>query len=607
VTPAKDSRPEVAGQISLFDLDPSDSSSDTALKRSSTDDAEEIPAENVDDNSQNPDTSEVEASPTDLAVEATQPPALIADRLPPGDDADAHAIVITADGAHTPSGRTLTGPVDSTDKLAKLIGWAGLQPMGAPAQIWIVGMPACELLGWVIDPGSEDDKTLEQLRADACAQLEHLIGVSLEPLLAQGWELRGTPGHRIHLSRTYGKATAMVDIVLEPYAWTMWNSGDTLGVLGTESDDDQRSTELPEADRDAARELGRRLAWTVRNLGVLPGHTGARTGAAVLDKIRRERKRSGKGLVVDAAGPVPPIDGQLPGDLEPAALWTRLPEPGELDTATMLVTVDQRAAYLASAGMLSFGHGTPRHTDAADSATAARENKRPFGLWRVTLPATRSINVPDTLPPPHPHMHPDKPVTTWVSTVSLDGLNAPVVDGGAGLDIDDLDISEAWLYPHQGRALDKWAKTLRSARQVTVDTDDQAMKEFTGACYKGYIGRMLNPDMWTSTRMVHHHQPLWRATIMAHSRLRGRRAAMRIATDIGRWPLRTVTDSWVYALGDGERIDDDNPALGKLTLEKHAPLSRDVIDELYQATAAVQVRDIIARTYNADDEARDNH
>ena len=40
---------------------------------------------------------------------------------------------------------------------------------------------------------------------------------------------------------------------------------------------------------------------------------------------------------------------------------------------------------------------------------------------------------------------------------------------------------------------------------------------------------MVNLDMWTATRMQHHHQLLWRAAIMAHCRWRGRRVAMRIA------------------------------------------------------------------------------
>src|SRR3546814_13540623 len=91
------------------------------------------------------------------------------------------------------------------------------------------------------------------------------------------------------------------------------------------------------------------------------------------------------------------------------------------------------------------------------------------------------------------------------------------------------------------------------------------MKRFIGACYKGYIGRMVNPDMWTAKQMQHHHQPLWRAAIIAHCRWRGRRVAMRIARETGRWPLRTVTDSWVSPLPPGIDIAADSDAHGQLT------------------------------------------
>lgn len=197
---------------------------------------------------------------------------------------------------------------------------------------------------------------------------------------------------------------------------------------------------------------------------------------------------------------------------------------------TSLVTIDQRAAYLASAGQYA---------------------------------------LPEKLPLPHPAMLEDQSVQTWITTVSLDGLCAPIADGGMGLDVDDLDITEAWVYEEQGRALDKWAKVLREARAVAAETGDTAMKRFLGACYKGYVGRMVNPDMWTATRMQHHHQPLWRAAIMAHCRWRGRRVAMRIARETGRWPIRTMTDSWVYLVGeDRPTVDSDHSRHGAARVER---------------------------------------
>ena len=532
----------------------------------------------------------------DVAVAASLPPA--------GESADGHAIIVTAAGTYTPSGQTLTGPVDSVEKLDKLIRWATLTPVGVPAQIWVVGIDACEMLGWVIDPGSEDDvDDMEVLRTRAAEELTGVLAASLNPMLTTGWELRGDPGHVVHLSRTTGKFTSMVDIVIEPYVWTYWNKdfgwgnrvGD-MGILGSPT----AGTYLPDDDLSAARELGRRLAWCAQHLGVLPGPTPARTGAAVVDKIKRERTRSGKGIVVTTAGPVPPLDGQHRGDLEPALGWTRVPERAELDDTSVLVSIDQRAAYLASAGMLDFGYGKPRHLRADAARAAAAETKTPFGLWHVTLPAANTLALPEKMPLPHPHMLDDQPVQTWVTSISLDALCASVADGGIGAELDELDITEAWVYPEQGRALDKWAKILREARKVAVDTDDGAMKRFLGACYKGYIGRMVNPDMWTAKQMQHHHQPLWRAAIIAHCR--GRRVAMRLARETGRWPLRTVTDSWVYPVPEGLDIADDSDALGKMTLEKHATLTDDLVTALTGARDTHEINLAIKAVFADDDE-----
>ncbi|QSE72347.1 hypothetical protein [Rhodococcus sp. PSBB049] len=558
------------------------------------------------------------APPSDPQPEPVRPPEPVRspepsppawESLPAGEEADGHAIVITAAGSYTPFGRVLTGPVDSIDKLDQLIRWAALTPLGSPAQVWLVGVDACAQLGWIIDPGSEDDvDDLEALRVRAADELRQVISATLPPLTAQGWELRGDPGHVVHLSRAIGKATQMVDIVLEPYVWTYWNKdfgwgnrvGD-MGILGSPT----AGTYLPDDDLPAARELGRRLAWSARHLGVLPGPTPARTGAAVLDKIRRERTRTGKGILVTTAGPVPPLDGPPRGDLEPAAGWARVPDDEDLHDVRRLVTIDQRAAYLASAGMLSFGYGRPRHVVGDAAVEEAFRAKAAFGLWRVTLPAAGQYCLPEKLPLPHPMMRFDAPVRTWVTTVSLEGLCAPVADGGVGVEVDDLEVTEAWIYPEQGRALDKWASILRGARGVAVETDDAAMKRFVGACYKGYIGRMVNPDMWTATRMQHHHQPLWRAAIIAHCRWRGRRVAMRIARETGRWPIRTMTDSWVYLLGEADDVADDSSALGKMVVEKQAWLSKDLLAMFATAQDTHEVKLAVDAAYGvyADEEA----
>ncbi|MDV7087308.1 hypothetical protein [Rhodococcus opacus] len=582
-------------QYALFEFDDATSEVDEDV----------VPSESISDEQSDGAEEISTAQPAEDDRDATNPPPW--ESLPVGVEADEHALIVTAAGTYTPSGRELTGPVDSVEKLDKLVRWASLKPLGAPPQVWIVGLGACEALGWVIDPGNEEDfDDMEALRTRAASELTAVLQAALTPMLSAGWELRGDPGHVVHLSRSIGKFTSMVDVVIEPYVWTYWNKDfgwhnrvGEMGILGSPT----AGTYLPDDDLPAARELGRRLAWSAKHLGVLPGPTPARTGAAILDKIMRERTRSGKGIVVATAGPVPPLDGAPRKELEPAVGWVRVPDAEDLDGVSRLVSIDQRAAYLASAGMLEFGYGQPTHlTGGAAAAAAVGEKGAPFGLWRITLPPGKSLSLPEKLPPPHPHMRADQPVQTWVTSVSLDGLCSPVADGGIGADLDDLDITEAWVYPQQGRVLDKWAKILREARKAAVDTEDAATKRFLGTCYKGYIGRMVNPDMWTAKQMQHHHQPLWRASIIAHCRWRGRRVAMRIAREHGRWPVRTVTDSWVYLLPGGEDIADPSDALGKMSVEKDTLLTDTLVSDLASAEDMHDVKLTIKAAFAEEDE-----
>lgn len=84
---------------------------------------------------------------------------------------------------------------------------------------------------------------------------------------------------------------------------------------------------------------------------------------------------------------------------------------------------------------------------------------------------------------------------------------------------------------------------------------------------------------------------------MASCRWRGRRAAMKIAAETGRWPLSTNTDSWVYALGDGQDIADTTGSLGRMALEKYAALDEQSMLELRAPEDAAGVRKAIATIY----------
>ena len=70
-----------------------------------------------------------------------------------------------------------------------------------------------------------------------------------------------------------------------------------------------------------------------------------------------------------------------------------------------MVSIDQRAAYLASAGMLEFGYGQPTHlTGDKAAAVGVGEKGAPFGLWRITLPAGQTLSLPEKLPLPLPEL-----------------------------------------------------------------------------------------------------------------------------------------------------------------------------------------------------------
>lgn len=510
----------------------------------------------------------------------TTTPARPWEQLPVGTAADGHALVVTGAGVRTPSGAALTAnPCDSVDKFVKLINWVTLGPKGVTAQVWVLD-EIVDALGWDIDLDAIDAETSTEEREQALDMLAAAIAPAMAELAKDGWELRDDHTHWLNLSRTVHDEetkkdrTQMIDVILVPYAWTMRTSSNYLGILGRDDDD---ATALPEDSPADARELARRVAWTAQHLDVLPSHTGARTGATIHDAIRKARKRAKRGTVVTEAVPMPDEATPFAGDLEPEVHWARTATDDDLAGATRLVTIDQRASYLASAGMLSLGHGPLIELAGDDAAWAAHEHTVPFGLWRVMLPAGASLSLPDRLPLPHPLMHEDQVTQAWLTTESVKGLCAPISDGGAGMSIEDLEIDRAFVTEQQGRVLEAWAKKLRAARAVADETGDVPMKAFVRSCYTGYIGRMARAEMWNQKGSKrHHHQPLWRASIMAHCRWRGRRAAMNVADATGRWPIFANVDSWTYlaAAGD-ELVDPSTTALGRYRLEHDSPLNDD--------------------------------
>ncbi|MGW5152645.1 hypothetical protein ACWERE_43550, partial [Rhodococcus koreensis] len=83
-----------------------------------------------------------------------------------------------------------------------------------------------------------------------------------------------------------------------------------------------------------------------------------------------------------------------------------------------------------------------------------------------------------------------------------------------------------------------------------------------------------------------------------------RRVAMRIGREHGRWPIRTVTDSWVYLLAGGEDLAEESAALGKMAVEKDTPLTDPLQSALASATDVHEVN-LAIRAAFADDQDED--
>ena len=507
-----------------------------------------------------------------------------------------HAVLVTAAGSSTTSGQRLTGPVDSVVRLGQLLDWVcgrgGLMPLGGPGQVWVIGRAACEALGWWTQ---EEDR------------LPEVIAETAPVLGSAGWTLLGAPGAQTLLSKTVTipggrRERRLVQIVLEPFA-PLITKRTELGLLEN----------LPESDTDAAAELGRRIRWLVEHLGVLPVVTAAGTGARILDDIYRTR---GKGAVVTEAGLIPGLevdagDGGAGavgvGELEPAAHWGRPHiDANEISADTELVLLDQRGAYLATAGSIELGFGPLTHVVGAEHVSdILRADKAPFGVFRAVLPAGGRLSTPPQLPLPHPLMHPDRDVTAWITTESVRGLCAPVADGGAGLSIEDLGIDEAWVWESSRRFLQDWAARLRTARLAAIGADDQVLKTYIGAIYKQYVGRM-GSDKWSASKM-HHYQPVWRAAIIAHCRWRARRQAMAIYASHGLWPIYTFTDSWRYLTDPGTELAPtetgiwqreaagESVPLGRLVEQHRRPLDAEQRAALLASTSGQETAAIIYR------------
>jgi hypothetical protein len=491
-------------------------------------------------------------------------------------------VLVARQGSFSPAGRQLTGPVDSVDKLEKLICWAVgkgfLEPSGhdpsdagqrSPARVWVVGEEACRQLA--DDAGAiADSSTVD------------MVVRSLAALVGRGWQVRGEPGGRVVLARDHDRRHLEVEVVAEPQPWL--GGGDAAG----------------DAAADAGV-LGLRLQQWVSALQLLPATSPGASAAGVAEQIMRARaSQRGRGAVVTEPGALP--DG-VGVDLRIQPPWTaaRAVVEEELDRAEEVVWLEQECPQLASAGMLTLGYGRPHTLTGLAAAQAAATGKAPFGLWRGILPAGSDLTAPEALPLPHPCMRETTPVQAWLTTEDLAGLCKAVRDGGAGLQVEQLRIDAAVVWPAQGRLLEAWATRLREAReQCAGDPGGQAIFATAAA---DYIGALAEP--WDSSESEGwHFQPAWAGAVAAHIRFRGRRAAMRISREYRLWPIHAGGAAMVYALprdettGNPTDLADTHTRLGRLVVRRQVPIRDDALLGVALADTGAQVAEALTTALN---------
>lgn len=464
-----------------------------------------------------------------------------------------HVLILTPTGTFTIAGRRLAGPVDTADKLGKLILWAnekkGLQPIPGPsddpdpARVWVVGGAVRLLTG---TPEASTDNPADHLAR------------TLAPLVDDGWEIRKGSGPAVVLARGRDSERVLVEVLAEQQPWLA--AGD-------------------DSITDDPDELGRRLGRWHTAMGVLPAASAAISGARIVDHIMASREGR-RGAVVSDPGVLPTW---VKPEVRTQPAWATGPDQveREFQHCDEIMCLVQQSPALASAGMLTFGHGQADELDAAAATAAATAAKRPFGQWLVDLPAAKDLDLPKTLPLPHPQMAVDHSVQTWVSTEDVEGLTNDVRAGGAGLAVEKLNISEAVVWPQKTRILETWAKRLRTALEAFVD--DTAMRALVESAAADYLAALADPDMWADEDMRHHYQPAWAAAIAAHIRYRARRAAMRISREYRAWPVYVEDASMVYgpaSPAEGEQpvdLSDTHTRLGRLVTTARAELTAETI------------------------------
>lgn len=444
--------------------------------------------------------------------------------------ADERVVIVSSHGVVTPSGWVLGPALPAPANVARFIAWHWRTKPSTLPQMWFTAeaMEAFDIAVEDADPTRVSDIVAETF---GCTVSWHQGG-----FFTCRWGSHTSDGGGDAPASGAGRSAQLVFIPWLPLDPSDARPGD-LGVAGIENTE----TELPEDEEQAVQILADRISWLCTlGDGVVPGSRWSTVGAAFADV-----KRRASAVKSIKAGPLPEEVRAAQSDLDPDLHEGKRPHHISR-SEVVIVEADQRSAYLASAGTLQFGYGTPNRVDWPDPELLVSQ-KPPFALWRVTTPAAAEIDGLDRrLPLPNEYMQWDEPRTFWTTTRGAQHLIAPIDNGGAGLAPHALAIDAAWLWPTQTQLLRGWATEIRNRLNEAIAEGRQDRIDMLKAMYKAYLGRTASAK-W-SPRMGHHHQPVHYAAIQADVRFRALKYAVRIKNEHSWYPVAADVDAWTYWL-----------------------------------------------------------
>jgi hypothetical protein len=462
--------------------------------------------------------------------------------------ADGLVVLAASTGIVSPAGRVVAPALMQGGDMAAFVRGQWPSRLSGIPQIWL----SAEALEQVGFPLEIDEDQRDQLRGI----VEETFGCSVSWDKA-GWftcafppASRGDDPIKVHL-------VLIPALVLDPSDQRPGDMG--LARIGSDS------TELPDDEAQAMHLLADRIAWLASlSKGVIPTPRWAAVGMRIQDAARERGRRLKPELV---ACPLP--KDIAAGTVIDPIISKFTKRQNRPKVGTIEVESDQRRAYLASAGQVYLGYGTPQMVQRPDPAVFDQVHPD-FGLWHVQLPPAKQCDgLSPRLPLPQEHMSWDEPVRQWISTRGVQHLTAAVELGGAGISAWELDIIEGWIWPEQTRLLKTWTDVLRAADTAAIAEGREDRSNMIKAIYTSYVGKMESNFFSASQKL--HQQPAFSATIRADTRARALKFARGIADQHGWYPFAAELDSWFYRVPEGTDtsiFQEDSTYNGKYRIKK---------------------------------------